>query len=192
MILGIDPGKSHYAWAAIEQDGTVKAVGMLQTPISELVDPHLTRMARAHRLEVQALLRRYQPTAIAVERYEIRTGPGAKGQSGAAVEYVNCMIGALLMLCQDPFVPVHPVPARQWKVWLAGATTGGKTLESAAGVLGINVTKAQTAVPITDHGCDAVGQGLWLLGQGKQGYDAKALVDRAKASLQEIWAAGKK
>jgi hypothetical protein len=149
-------------------------------------------MARAYRLEVQGLLTRFQPAAVAVERYEIRTGPGAKGQSGAAVEYCNVMIGALLMLCQDPYIPVRPVAARHWKAWLAGVTTGGKALESAAGVLGINVTKAQTAVPVTDHQCDSVGQGLWLLGHGKQGYDAKALVDRARASLQEIWAAGKK
>lgn len=192
MILGIDPGKSSMAWAALEEDGTVVATGMLKTPLASLEEPHLTRMARGYRLEVQELLTRFQPAAVAVERYEIRTGPGAKGQSGAAVEYVNCMIGAILMLCQDPYIPVRPVAARHWKAWLAGVTTGGKAMESASSVLGITVTKAQTAVPVTDHQCDAVGQALWLLGNKKQGYDAKALVDRAKASLRVIWDRGKK
>lgn len=189
MILAMDPGKANFAWAALKEDGTVVDTGMLKTPLASLEEPHLSRMARGYRLEVQALLAAHRPARIVVERYEQRQGPGAKGQTGASGEYVNVMIGALLMIGQDPYIPVTPVPAREWKAWLGRATTGKQALESAASVFGIHVTKAQTAVPITDHQADACGQGLWLLGRKTQGYESKALIDRAKASMQDIWTA---
>ena len=182
-VLAIDPGRQHAAWAVLRADGAVVDTAMFQTPISSLDWPHVDRMAPAMTKELTGLLRKFKPTKISAERYQARTGKG----TGAAVEYCNIEIGILLAVAASHGRAVTLVLPATWKAFLGRATTGKQALESAASVLGINVTKAQTAVPITDHQADACGQGLWLLGRKTQGYESKALIDRAKASMQDIW-----
>lgn len=109
-VLGLDPGTTNHAWAAIEIRLNpfrthVVASGMVTNTVTELTgDPHV--MANKYKREIRALIKKYNLKYIVAERFMSR---GLRGKTG---EMVSVMLGLLLNV---GIKDVRFVTAAQWK-----------------------------------------------------------------------------
>jgi hypothetical protein len=123
LILGEDPGLHHWGWALvggnpITAPNTLPVAGVLASGII----PAINRVTGAEVLQFHQALssftRYYNPTAVVIERFSARLGPGAARKK--LLEPINVMIGAALCSHRDGPAAreVEIVLASTWKVWL--------------------------------------------------------------------------
>lgn len=94
VILGVDPGLANTGWGIIETRGTqyrARAYGSIQTGANEDIAHRLKQIYR----EIDAVIRRYNPTAVAIEeiffsansKSAVKT---AEARGAALVACANC------------------------------------------------------------------------------------------------------
>lgn len=157
MILGLDAGKRHFAYALIEATGTlftVKQIGVLGSPVEDLTESSIADSIIRFDHEMSALLA--HADVVVFERAVQRPGK----TSGSSIEYINIALGVVLARCLDLSIQAIPVSASTWKTSLKrryGAFETSAELFSQV-VSGKRVSHKQ----LSDHEFDALCMVLWI------------------------------
>lgn len=109
-VIGMDPGTHNFAFTVIQyKDGKRRLIdaGMIQNTILNLTHPLYRREQRLFLEEIDALLNKYRPDLVIMERFQNR------GRTGKTIECVNVMIGLIsIKMLEKRFLLVV---ASQWK-----------------------------------------------------------------------------
>lgn len=111
-ILGLDPGKNNFAFAAIEVKLNLpfkyrfRETGMIEHPVTDLTGS-LVNQKEAFKKEVQGIVDKHDVDIIVAERFQNRGRMG-----GATGELVSFMLG---VLSEFDVADLMLVTAAQWK-----------------------------------------------------------------------------
>lgn len=108
MIIGLDPGIKHFAWAIYSQALLETGVLSLPETIAE-IPQFIDEQVRA--ILVKGTIENIRPVIVA-ERYMFR------GISSVHAEKVNLALGALQLLAFKDDYDLHLITAAQWKTCL--------------------------------------------------------------------------
>ncbi len=106
-VIGLDPGKVNFSFARII-DGRLTTYGNLPT-ITEM-NEQLVEQTDDFVCSFESMIPR-EVDLVTVERMQHRPGMGG----GAVVEYINLMIGMVMLRCRDRGIRVLPVSPARWK-----------------------------------------------------------------------------
>ena len=189
MILALDPGKRDFAWAAI--DGVkIPGFGMIHHTIYDIDAMHAMPQRAAFVGELTAVLNKYNPNVVVIERMQQRPGMGG----GAPAEYINVMIGVVLEICAGRGIKFRGVTAATWKNHMKlaydpkpdrskmkkGERT--KALPHCARMQHY-VSKTSKTAPIKDHEFDAIGIGQWFC----EMRDKQPLLNIFIKQIDKVW-----
>jgi Holliday junction resolvasome RuvABC endonuclease subunit len=107
IILGGDPGKTHFGISIFEYPNKTLFNGILAAPVMDFKDPHLKEFV----LNVEHLLNKYNPSVLCVERFLSR---GFKGNTGEFVT-ANTSFLAMLFFLKRKIEPQYIMPS-EWKM----------------------------------------------------------------------------
>lgn len=110
IVLGGDPGSINFGLCILKTPNTVLFSGTLYSPINDLKNPNYSEYTK----NVMALLNRYRPTTIVLERFLAR---GYRGNGGEKVTS-NTMMLAQLAYIKFGIKPILVMPAT-WKTALS-------------------------------------------------------------------------
>lgn len=106
LVLGLDPGKAHTAYALVRRvHGRNVYTGSACLPMWE--DLLLAERLPRWRTSLQTLIAAYEPSLVVAERYVPRPGMSR----GAPAESINLYLGILAAIClgrRQPFTLVMP------------------------------------------------------------------------------------
>lgn len=152
-ILSLDPGTVNYGFAIVDirhKHGKtafqVLENGKCERTVKTLKSAKVMREEMAlYEMWLGDLVARYQPHAVAAERYMTR------GIKGPLVECVNIMIGMTLTLIEKPF---KIMPAATWK---NAVSRQGVDLKAQYKVVGVTPHQVDAAMIGVYTGCQAFG-----------------------------------
>lgn len=147
-ILGIDPGLANTGWGVVQQDGaklSCLAYGCTSTP----ADAELSsRLLKIHD-QIEAVIRRYQPTCVGIETVWF-------GQNITAAFATGQARGAALVACAHAHLDVGEFSPKQIKLAVVGA--GGAQKEQVQYMVKQLLTLDE--VPRPDHAADALAAAI--------------------------------
>jgi Holliday junction resolvasome RuvABC endonuclease subunit len=119
-ILSLDPGKNHFAWAYINSKGKCAQHGFVRT-ITTMEFAKICVEIDRFTADIEKLLDRFElggslGHAVVLERMQHRPKFGG----GAVVEYMNVMIGIVLLLARQRKIQPMAAPPGTWKKHIRG------------------------------------------------------------------------
>lgn len=203
-FLALDPGKSDFAWCAVDGVKLV-GLGMFSKPIDDIRDKYVNLKVLAFRKALRRLIKDTfddKLELIVLERFQQRPGMGG----GANAEFINIMIGVILSECSRLGLKSLPVQASTWKNHMANlydpiveevsnkrqSKRKGKPKRlkrTHADRLGFKVTKTSKTAPVKDHEFDAIGIAQWYLETSdvKRRKTTVPQLDNFKSQISKIW-----
>lgn len=179
MLLGLDAGKRHFAYALIEvtrDTFVVKRIGVLESPVEELTESCITDSVMRFDHEIKDLVG--QADVVIFERAVQRPGR----TSGSAIEYINIALGIMLARCSDLSVQAIPVSASTWKTALKRAY--GNFTISAELFSQVTSGKRVSHKKLSDHEFDALCMVLWIC--IRCGRDSSRTLEQARTIVDAI------
>jgi hypothetical protein len=184
MILAIDPGKTHFAYAIISKKKGIVKTGMIRNVIDDFSKDNLTLQVVRFVRELKRLFIKYPITIIVSERYQVRGRFG--GMMGASCEYISYMAGIIGCLFRKRS-RIYCITPALWKNYMY-KTYDYPTKSSLTEVFGFyGLSKNFSTVPILEHQFDAVGIGVWAANK----FWSLDLYKKCKKRLIKLWKKGK-
>ena len=184
MILALDPGKTHFAYAILSKKGLVKT-GMFKNTIKDLsLNDSLNKQIIRFINECKNYTNKYPIKYVVAERYQIRGKFG--GTQGASCEVINLMLGIIAYLFRKRS-NVYCITPALWKNYMY-KTYDFPNKTSLTEVFGFyGLSKNFSTVPILEHQFDAVGIGVWAANK----FWEVDLYRKCKKRLIQLWKRGK-
>lgn len=184
MILALDPGKTHFAYAIISKKKGLVKTGMINNVIDDFSKDNLTLQVIRFIRELRRLFFNYPITIVVAERYQVRGKFG--GMMGAVAEYLNFMLGIVGALFRKR-AKLYLITPALWKNYMYRTYDfpNKSPLTEVFGFYGLS--KNFSTVPILEHQFDAVGIGVWA---AKKFWD-KDIHGKCKKRLRKLWKKGK-
>lgn len=183
MILALDPGKTHFAYAILSKKGLVKT-GMIHNVIDTFSEDNLTLQVIRFIREIKRLFFKYPIDIVVAERYQVRGKFG--GMMGASCEYISYQLGIIGCLFKKK-AKLYSITPALWKNYMY-KTYDFPNKTSLTEVFGFyGLSKNFSTVPILEHQFDAVGIGVWAANK----FWEVDLYRKCKKRLIQLWKRGK-